>query len=71
MAVLDWVTQQQKTGNLASVLSHIVVAGCSAGSIGAQIWASTILTTLKWSMAGVIPDSYAGVFPPTVQGSLI
>ena len=45
--------------------------GCSAGSIGAQIWSGTILNALKWKTAAVVPDSYAGVFPPGSQGPLI
>jgi hypothetical protein len=36
-ATLNWIIEQQKTGALATVLSDLVVMGCSAGSIGAQV----------------------------------
>lgn len=68
---LDWVIQQQKIGNLASTLTSVVTMGCSAGSIGAQLWGNQIVTNLKWNQAAVIPDSYAGVFPEGSQGPLI
>lgn len=45
--------------------------GCSAGSIGAQIWSDNSLNMIKWQKAAVIPDSYAGVFPDGSQGPLI
>jgi hypothetical protein len=45
--------------------------GCSAGSIGAQVWSGTVLKTLSWKQAAVVPDSYAGVFPEGSQGPLI
>lgn len=70
-SVLDYVQSQQQNGTLASTLSQLVVMGCSAGSIGAQIWSKEILTTLKWNSAAVVPDSYIGVFPPLTQGPLI
>ena len=71
MAVLDWVKSQQARGSLSPTLSKIVVSGCSAGSIGAQIWGSYILDNLKWATAAVMPDSYIGVFPKNSQGPLI
>ena len=37
-AALDWVANQQHNGNLTAELSALVVMGCSAGSIGAQLW---------------------------------
>ena len=45
--------------------------GCSAGSVGAQLWGKTIVETLSWKVATIVPDSYAGVFPPGSQGPLI
>jgi len=59
-ATLDWIKQQQTNGGLATTLSELVIMGCSAGSIGAQLWATTVLDTLSWEKAAVIPDSYAG-----------
>ena len=34
--------------------------GQSAGSVGAQIWGETLLSTFKSKSAAVIADSYAG-----------
>ena len=39
--------------------------------MGAQLWSKEVLSTLKWDLAAVVPDSYAGVFPPGTQGPLI
>ena len=36
-----------------------------------QLWAKTVLSSLKWTQAAVVPDSYAGVFPPGSQGPLV
>jgi hypothetical protein len=70
-SALDWVKRQMTSGGLASELSNLVVMGCSAGSIGAQLWAKQVLTSLKWQKAAVVPDSYAGVFPADTLGPLI
>lgn len=70
-SVVDWVQSQQQSGALASTFSKLVVMGCSAGSIGAQLWSTPILNILKWSSAAVVPDSYIGVFPEGTQGPLI
>jgi hypothetical protein len=70
-AALDWVVQQTAAGSLSSTLSELVVSGCSAGSIGAQLWGKPITDTLSWKKASVIPDSYAGIFPPGTEGPLI
>jgi len=70
-SVLDWVIKQQNVGSLDKVLSSLVVMGCSAGSIGTQLWADTVLTSVKWNQAAIIPDSYAGVFPDGSEGPLI
>lgn len=70
-ATLDWVREQQKNGQLAAQLSDLVVMGCSAGSLGAQLWYDQIAAALKYSKVAVVPDSYAGVFPPGSQGPLI
>ena len=70
-ATLDWVAKQQSTGALAKTLSELVVMGCSAGSLGAQLWGKQVLKGLKWSKAAVVPDSYAGIFPPGTTGPLV
>jgi len=63
--------QQQAVGALAETLTELVIMGCSAGSIGAQLWGKQVLTSIAWQKAAVVPDSYAGVFPPGSQGPLI
>ena len=70
-SVLDWTAQQQASGALASTLSELIVMGCSAGSIGAQLWAKQVINSLKWSKAAVVPDSYAGIFPEGTAGPLV
>jgi hypothetical protein len=70
-SAVDWVKQQISVGNLASTFSNFVIMGCSAGSIGAQLWGQELLTQFKWKQAAVVPDSYAGVFPPGSLGQLI
>jgi hypothetical protein len=70
-SVLNWILDQQRKGLLAAKLTDFVVMGCSAGSIGTQVWAQTALATIPWKNAAVIPDSYAGIFPEGTQGPLI
>ena len=52
-ATLDWVLDQQTKGNLASTLSSLIVMGCSAGSIGAQIWGKAIVETLPHESSAI------------------
>ena len=59
-SALDWVVKAQQTGDLTSTFSELVVMGCSAGSMGAQLWGNQLLKTLSWNRAAVVPDSYAG-----------
>ena len=47
-ATLNWVIAQQQSGALAASLSSLVVMGCSAGSIGAQLWSDASINGLKW-----------------------
>lgn len=70
-SVLDWIAAQMDAGQLASPLASLVISGCSAGSIGAQLWADHALTRLPHAAAAVVPDSYAGVFPKSAEGRLI
>ena len=69
--VLDWAVRQQLTGGLESELADLVVMGCSAGSVGAQIWGGKIIAAMKSKTASVVPDSYAGYFPTGTESSLI
>ena len=52
-------------------LSSLVIGGCSAGSIGTQVWAAALLQEFEYDMAAVVADSYVGVFPPGTEGPLI
>mmetsp|Transcript_8305 Transcript_8305/g.31258 ORF Transcript_8305/g.31258 Transcript_8305/m.31258 type:complete len:250 (-) Transcript_8305:594-1343(-) len=63
-AVLDWVSEQQRNGGLAAQLSELIIAGDSAGSLAAQVWAAVVADTLPATAVQVIPDSFVGVFPP-------
>lgn len=70
-ATLDWIKSQQDQGLLASPLQELTVMGCSAGSLGTQVWADEVLKQIPAVHAAVAPDSYAGVFPEGTQGPLI
>lgn len=74
LATIGWTQRQVASGTLAPAgrLSDLVVMGCSAGSLGAQIWGANILRTLPiHDRAAIVPDSYAGVFPPNSIGPLL
>jgi len=66
IAVLDWLAAQS-----LGELDELIVAGCSAGSIGAQMWADWIISTVPAKETSVIFDSFTGLFPPTSQGPVI
>ena len=65
-AVLDWLAEQK-----LGTLDELVVAGCSAGSVGAQVWADVVLSTVPSRSSAMLFDSFTGLFPPTSQGPLI
>merc|ERR1711920_608459 len=65
-ATLDWVKR-----NFPGKLQHLFVSGDSAGAVGAQLWAKTILNELQYELAGIVPDSYAGVFPKAPFANMI
>ena len=65
-AMLDWLAAQK-----LGAPSDAVAMGDSAGSLGVQIWAATLAGELGASRFAIVPDSYAGVFPPGGLGSLI
>jgi hypothetical protein len=70
-ATLNWVKQQMSSGFLSSKLEELVVMGCSAGSLGSQLWSKTLLSSLSWKRAAIVPDSYAGIFPDGTIGPLV
>lgn len=60
LAAVKW-TQENVNGD--TKLQSLVISGDSAGSLGAQYWASHMLKTFTYEQAAVLADSYAGVFP--------
>jgi hypothetical protein len=48
-SAVDWIAQQQANGSLSGILSSLVIMGCSAGAIGAQLWSDSTLKALKWN----------------------
>ena len=62
LAVLAWLANQ----NLGE-LDELIIAGCSAGSIGAQMWADWVISTVPSQQTSVVFDSFTGLFPPTSQ----
>jgi hypothetical protein len=67
-SALDWVKQQTVAGNFASTLSELVVMGCSAGSLGTQLWSKQVASSLSWKRAAIVLDSYVGVSPAGTTG---
>jgi hypothetical protein len=65
-SAIDWINV-----NFDYPLHHLVLSGCSAGSLGVQAWAGVLLDMLEYEHAAVTPDSYMGVFPDGSQGPLI
>lgn len=65
---INWALQQ---GFGDGTLENLVVMGCSAGSVGAQMWADTLLTSFPAKNVAVVPDSYAGLFPKDSVGPLM
>jgi len=65
-ATLDWVKR-----NVPGKLQHLFVSGDSAGAVAAMLWAKTILNELQYEFAGVVADSFAGVFPEEPFAKLI
>jgi len=57
--------------NLPGTLRNLVMSGCSAGSMGLQIWSRKLLTEFSYENAGVLYDSYAGIFPEGTQGTVV
>lgn len=61
-ATLKWIKQQPDiTGNL----EQLVIMGCSAGSLGAQLWGPKLMKELGMSKDNtvLIADSFVGEFP--------
>lgn len=61
LAVLRWIEAQPEL----SALDDLVLAGGSAGSVGAQVWAAHVLRTLgsRAARTAAVFDSFLGIFP--------
>ena len=69
-SIIDYVTGQ------FTAIDSLVLMGCSAGSLGVQANANNIFSELESSGVSyerslVVPDSYAGVFPPDTESFMI
>mmetsp|Transcript_44827 Transcript_44827/g.129662 ORF Transcript_44827/g.129662 Transcript_44827/m.129662 type:complete len:433 (-) Transcript_44827:71-1369(-) len=62
-SVIDWAK-----ANFKGRLQSLIIMGQSAGAIGTQLWASSLLTDFSYASASVIADSYVGIFPDGFQG---
>jgi hypothetical protein len=70
-SVLDWIKSQMANGGLFPYMTELVLMGCSAGSLGSQLWAPEILKQIPFKRAAVLPDSYVGVFPEGTVGPIL
>lgn len=62
----EWAAQ-----HFRGVLSNFAVMGFSAGSLGTQSWAMSLLSAFSFRRGAVLLDSYAGLFPPSTQEAVI
>jgi len=65
-AAIDWA--KENVGG--SKLEAFMITGSSAGSLGAQVWGRTLLSTFSYEAASLVADSYAGIFPAGTQGGM-
>jgi hypothetical protein len=75
-STVNWVQAQIAAGSLGDSsnggrLAEFVGMGCSAGSVGVQLWSDQILSAFPAKQAAIVPDSYAGEFPPGSIGPLM
>mmetsp|Transcript_54015 Transcript_54015/g.144710 ORF Transcript_54015/g.144710 Transcript_54015/m.144710 type:complete len:515 (-) Transcript_54015:352-1896(-) len=70
LAAVDWL---QSNGDFSqqSNLKDFALQGCSAGTIGSQVWANNLLSRFAYSQSRVVLDSYAGIFPIEKQGRIL
>mmetsp|Transcript_13928 Transcript_13928/g.37017 ORF Transcript_13928/g.37017 Transcript_13928/m.37017 type:complete len:502 (-) Transcript_13928:109-1614(-) len=69
LAGIEWIKEQPWYEH--GSLDLLVVMGCSAGSLGAQPWAPTLLREFPAVYQSVVADSYLGIFPEGTQGPII
>ena len=70
-SVLSWIDAQISSGGLSSEFEELVIFGCSAGSLAAQVWGPEILSRYTWNSAAIVPDSFAGVAPEDTIGNVL
>ena len=81
---INWMKRQISLGLLGNnnapaaiasnhkyVFDEFVGMGCSAGSVGIQMWSDQLISTFPSQQMAIVPDSYAGVFPPNTVGPLM
>jgi hypothetical protein len=61
-AVLSWIDEQ----DFGDGETRRVAGGCSAGSIGVQLWAPALIADFDFS-DGILMDSYVGIMPPAAD----
>lgn len=66
---IEWIKEQPWYEH--GSLDMFVVMGCSAGSLGVQPWASTLLREFPAVSQSVVADSYLGIFPEGTQAPII
>merc|ERR1712238_175766 len=64
MSVLNWIKQQSELSVTAEggTIAEIAASGCSAGSLGVQMWSNYLVNNFQVSK--IQPDSYIGLLPP-------
>lgn len=66
-----WSAVQWARSNMSPQLKTLVIGGCSAGALGAQIWAGRLLGFFSYRHAAVLADSYLDLFPGRTQQVLL
>mmetsp|Transcript_82870 Transcript_82870/g.215913 ORF Transcript_82870/g.215913 Transcript_82870/m.215913 type:complete len:680 (+) Transcript_82870:87-2126(+) len=65
-SAFDWAKE-----NLRPRLESLVIGGCSAGSLAAQMWAPLLLGSFWYSHAVILADSYLDLFPGRTQERIL
>mmetsp|Transcript_59779 Transcript_59779/g.153978 ORF Transcript_59779/g.153978 Transcript_59779/m.153978 type:complete len:500 (-) Transcript_59779:449-1948(-) len=65
VSVIEWARKN------FDALDTFVVTGCSAGSLGAQMWANYLLGNFHYKNAMVLGDSYLPIFPGNKEAILM
>lgn len=71
-ATIDWLhAQPDVIATAESPLASLLIAGQSAGSLGAQAWSNALLQEFPATTRTVMPDSYLGIFPEGSQQTIL